>query len=52
MLQASAMAVYCLPDEETLASTARTRELDHIVAMTFQWWDVVLSARKPFEVEE
>jgi len=51
MLQASPMAVYCLPDE-SLAPTPNTRELDHIVAMTFQWWDVVLSAREPFEVEE
>jgi hypothetical protein len=52
MLQASPMAVYCLPDEETLAATAQTRELDHIVAMTFQWWDLVIKGRKPFEVED
>lgn len=51
MLQASPMAVYCLPDE-SMAPTSSTRELDHIVAMTFQWWDVVLKARKPFEVEQ
>ena len=51
MLQASPMGVYCLPDEETLAATTDTRELDHIVAMTFQWWDVVIKGRKPFEVE-
>jgi len=51
MLQASPMAVYCLPDE-SLAPTPSTRELDHVVAMTFRWWDVVLSAREPFEVEE
>ena len=34
-----------------IAATASTSELDHIVAMTFQWWDLVIKARKPFEVE-
>ena len=34
-----------------IAATASTSELDHIVAMTFQWWDLVIKARKPFEGE-
>lgn len=51
MLQASPMAVYCLPDRETFAAGSHTRELDHIVAMTFQWWDLIVGRRKPFEFE-
>lgn len=47
MLEAHHMAAYCLPEAD-LASTVATRELDHIVAMTFSWWDVVVRDKKPF----
>ena len=45
MLQASRMAAYCLPNPEDLHPTEATRELDHVVAMTFQWWDVILQGK-------
>jgi hypothetical protein len=45
MLQASRMAAYCLPNPEDLRPTDATRELDHVVAMTFQWWDVILHGK-------
>jgi hypothetical protein len=48
MLQASHMAAYALPNAEDLRPTSETRALDHIVAMTFDWWDVVLKGRKRF----
>jgi len=46
MLQASRMAAYCLPTAEDLRPTEATRELDHVVAMTFQWWDVILHGKQ------
>lgn len=47
MLEAHHMAAYCLPDTDFKSTTA-TRELDHIVAMTFSWWDLVVSGKTPF----
>jgi len=46
MLQASPMAAYCLPTAGTLGRSEATRELDHVVAMTFGWWDVVLLGKE------
>ena len=57
LLQASELAAYCLPDD-TLRPLGRragesidsgTWQLDHIIAMAFDWWDVLLAGRKPFE---
>ena len=48
MLEASELAAYCLPEPEELASTRHTRELDHLLAMHFHWWDVVVGGRAPF----
>ncbi|NOY94696.1 MAG: hypothetical protein GXP55_26255 [Deltaproteobacteria bacterium] len=50
MLQASELAAYCLPDVD-LGPCSTTRELDHIVAMTFGWWDVLLDQKTPFDLE-
>jgi hypothetical protein len=50
MLRASEMAAYCLPDPDGSRS-ASTRELDHVLAMTFGWWDVVLDESKRFLVD-
>lgn len=47
MLEAHRMAAYCMPEAD-LASTAATRELDHIIAMTFSWWDLVVRDKKRF----
>jgi hypothetical protein len=51
MLQASSNAVHCLPDPKTLSPIANTKvygpnsfatwELDHLLAMTFGWWDLI-----------
>ncbi len=49
MLEAHRMAAFCLPEPD-LASTVATRELDHIVAMAFKWWDLVVRDRKPFSL--
>lgn len=57
LLQASELAAYCLPDE-TLRPLGRkggdsidsgTWQLDHILAMTFGWWDIFVGGRTPVE---
>ncbi|MEZ4227203.1 MAG: PD-(D/E)XK nuclease superfamily protein [Polyangiaceae bacterium] len=55
LLQSSELAAYCLPGEELKPLQRRagesidsgTWQLDHVVALTFKWWDVVLSGRTP-----
>jgi hypothetical protein len=48
-LEASRLACCCLPDAATLASNKQTRELDHILAATFGFWDLVLPPSKKFK---
>lgn len=48
MLEGSAVAAYCLPDATTLKRCPQTRELDHMMAQAFGWWDVILVDREPF----
>lgn len=50
MLAASPAAAFCLPAHDLVPSTA-TRELDHVLAMTFKWWDLVVTG-KPVRVLE
>jgi hypothetical protein len=47
MLRASTQAAYCLPASEQSEMTVDTRELDHLLAMHFGWWDVLVENRKP-----
>jgi hypothetical protein len=57
-LKSSPLAAYCFPDA-TLAPTIRSRsadsvhegtwQLDHVLAQTFGWWDVILGDRRPLE---
>ena len=56
LLQSSEHAAYCLPDEATLAPVSRkvgssidsgTWQLDHVLAMTFDWWDILVAGKKP-----
>jgi hypothetical protein len=57
LLQASELAAYCLPDEtqrplgrkmgESIDSG--TWQLDHVLAVTFGWWDILLANRTPVE---
>jgi hypothetical protein len=50
MLRASPHAAYCLPASAQTQSTADTRELDHLLAMHFGWWDVLVAGRRPVSV--
>lgn len=49
MLESHKLAAYCLPDA-SLTPGKDTVELDHVVAMTFGWWDVVLGDKEPFSL--
>jgi site-specific DNA-methyltransferase (adenine-specific) len=42
-------AAYCLPLPAQSHSTADTRELDHLLAMHFGWWDVLVAGRTPVQ---
>jgi hypothetical protein len=50
MLESSALAAYCLPDATALARGPETRELDHVLAQTFRWWDLLLVKRTKFDL--
>ena len=47
MLAASRHAAYCLPASEQTSSTPDTRELDHLLAAHFGWWDVLVEGKRP-----
>ncbi len=55
LLQSSELAAYCLPDEHNKPQHRKsgdsidsgTWQLDHVLAVTFRWWDVVLAGRTP-----
>jgi hypothetical protein len=47
-LEASRLAAYCLPDATTFARGKLTRELDHMLASVFGFWELVLPANKRF----
>jgi len=55
LLQSSSLAAYCLPDERLGSYSRRsgdaidsgTWQLDHVLAQTFRWWDLVLHGRTP-----
>ena len=47
MLEASPHAAYCMPLPEQTDPTTDTRELDHLLATYFGWWDVLVGNRKP-----
>jgi hypothetical protein len=51
MLRASTHAASCLPAPDQSDSTAETRELDHLLATHFGWWDVLVGKKKPIAVE-
>ena len=50
MLRASTHAAYCLPTSDQAETTADTKELDHLLAMHFAWWDVLIGKKKPIAV--
>jgi hypothetical protein len=47
MLAASRHAAYCLPTVEQTDTTPDTKELDHLLAAHFGWWDVLIEKKKP-----
>ena len=47
MLAASEYAAHCLPVVGQAETTTDTRELDHILAVHFGWWDVLVENKKP-----
>jgi hypothetical protein len=47
-LEGSRRAVYCLPERPTLARTSSTRELDHVLAAVFGFWDQVIPEARRF----
>ena len=47
MLAASPHAAYCLPMPGQMETSADTRELDHLLAVHFEWWDVLIERKKP-----
>jgi hypothetical protein len=47
MLGAAPRAAYCLPLDGQSESSGETRELDHLLAAHFGWWDVLIGAKRP-----
>jgi len=47
MLEASPHAAYCLPAPDQTEATPDTRELDHLMATHFGWWDVLVGKKRP-----
>jgi len=47
MLEASPHAAYCMPLPEQADPTTDTRELDHLMATHFGWWDVLVGTKRP-----
>ena len=47
MLKASPYAAFCLPVSSQSESTTDTRELDHLLAAHFGWWDVLIGSKQP-----
>ena len=47
MLNASPHAAYCLPFDGQTDSSLDTKELDHLLAVHFGWWDVLIGTKKP-----
>jgi len=47
MLNASPRAAFCQPFEGQTHSSIDTRELDHLVAAHFGWWDVIVGPKAP-----
>ncbi len=50
-LAGSPLASFCLPDRESLARNPNTRELDHVLAMTFGLWSMVLPESRRWAAE-
>jgi hypothetical protein len=49
MLAASPHAAYCLPLAGQAETTTDTRELDHVLAVHFGWWDMLVERSRPVD---
>jgi hypothetical protein len=49
MLAASPHAAYCLPLPGQSDTTSDTRELDHMLAVHFGWWDVLVERSRAID---
>jgi hypothetical protein len=47
MLAASRDAAYCLPTVSQFHPSPETKELDHVLAVHFGWWDVLVENKRP-----
>ena len=47
MLAGSRFAARCLPTVGQTAATPDTNELDHLLAVHFGWWDVLIGTKRP-----
>ena len=47
MLAAARDAAYCLPASGQAETTPDTKELDHVLAVHFGWWDVLVENKRP-----
>jgi len=47
MLEASPFAAFCWPAPNQGDPTPETRELDHLMATHFGWWDVLVGSKAP-----
>jgi hypothetical protein len=61
LLQGSEHAAYCLPDEANLEPIPRrsgdridsgTWQLDHVLAVAFGWWDVIVGDKEPLKLTQ
>lgn len=60
LLQGSEFGAYCMPDPTRLEPISRragamdsgTWQFDHVIAQTFQFWDIVLGSKKPLTLEK
>jgi hypothetical protein len=59
LLRASSLAAFCMPDESLKplprqraaeAFHSGTWQLDHVLAQSFGWWDVIIGDRKPMAI--
>ncbi len=50
MLEGSPLAAYCLPRPDQADMSVDTQDLDHVLAMHFAWWDVLVGGRRPVSI--
>ena len=51
MLRGAPQAAYCLPAADQAEPSPETWELDHLLAMHFKWWDVLVGSRRPVTID-